>query len=307
MELEKKWIAILQGQWSRKYYDAINCLAAIKSKKAVDSLLKIAAERRKKDNRDRWMATRALGMISDESVVPELIHLVYHYNQNTRFWAQISLVRLTGINYGRDWQKWAQWWNTHRDSQISLEKKIQWISDSEWADPVKQQESDQKFIERLKQEKGAESRRAKLRAMFNRRIARDRKTYTQRQLNEIENLYQVANKKWNTPEAKESLGKLVSKYNKANRVGCAMLYLGQMIDGQEREKYLKTAIEQYSDCWYGDGVQVGAYARFQLALYYQKIGKQKEAIKLFNELREKFPDAIDHRGRILSDSIPADR
>ena len=83
----------------------------IKSKKAVDSLLKIAADRREKDNRDRWMATRALGIVGDESVVPELIHLVYHYNQNTRFWAQISLVRLTGKNFGRDWQKWGQWWN----------------------------------------------------------------------------------------------------------------------------------------------------------------------------------------------------
>lgn len=101
-EMEQEWLKVLQGPWSREYYDAINCLAAIKSKKAVKPLLRIATERREKDNRDRWMAVRALGVVGDESVVPELIHLVYHYNQNTRFWGQISLVRLTGVNFGSD-------------------------------------------------------------------------------------------------------------------------------------------------------------------------------------------------------------
>ena len=86
-ELEEKWLKVLQGPWSQKDYHVINCLAAIKSKKAVKPMLKIATEHREKDNRDRWMATRALGIVGDESIVPELIHLVYHYNQNTRFWA----------------------------------------------------------------------------------------------------------------------------------------------------------------------------------------------------------------------------
>ena len=51
---------------------------------------------------DRHTACRALGMLGDSSVVPELVHLTYHYNWNTRQWAQISLVRLTGQNFGRD-------------------------------------------------------------------------------------------------------------------------------------------------------------------------------------------------------------
>jgi len=157
MELEQEWIKILEGPWSKKYYDAINCLAVIKSKKAVRPLLKIATERREKDNRDRWMATRALGIVGDESIVPELIHLVYHYNQNTRFWAQISLVRLTGVNYGSDWVKWWRWWNTKQGKLSFSEEKIKWTSRSEWADPRKQQESDRRFIEGLKRRKSGET------------------------------------------------------------------------------------------------------------------------------------------------------
>ena len=151
MELERRWIAILQGPPSRQYYNAINCLATIKSRKALDSLLKIAVDRREKDNRDRWMATRALGIIGDESVVPELIDLVYHYNQNTRFWAQMSLVRLTGQNFGPDWREWRQWWNAQKNRQPVSDKKVQWTSQSQWADPLKQQQVDREFVERLRQ------------------------------------------------------------------------------------------------------------------------------------------------------------
>ena len=51
-----------------------------------------------------------LGLIGDKAAVPGLIDLVYHPNQNTRFWAQISLVRLTGKNFGRDADAWRRWW-----------------------------------------------------------------------------------------------------------------------------------------------------------------------------------------------------
>lgn len=149
-ELEQKWIAILEGPWNEKYYNAINSLAAIKSKKAVKHLLKVSTERREKDNRDRWMATRALGIVADESVVPELIHLIYHYNQNTRFWAQISLVRLTGVNFGSDWQKWANWWNQEKGNPPFLPQQVTWTTNDEWADEKRQQESDKAFVDRLK-------------------------------------------------------------------------------------------------------------------------------------------------------------
>jgi TolA-binding protein len=146
--------------------------------------------------------------------------------------------------------------------------------------------------------------REKFRQAARERAQKDNKVYTPEQLGEIETLYQVANNKWNTPEAKDSLEKLIQKYDKANRTGCAVLYLGQMSEGETKEKYLKMAIEKFSDCYYFDGVQVGAYARLHLANYYQQTGKKDEAAKLFKEIRDKYPDAIDHRGNPLSGQLP---
>lgn len=150
-----------------------------------------------------------------------------------------------------------------------------------------------------------EARRELLQKKARERMRQDAATYSAEQLREIESLYQVANKNWNTPEAKESLEKLIGKYGKANRTGCAVLYLGQMSEGDQREKYLKTAIENHGDCWYGDGVQVGAYARYYLAFHYQKTGNKDGMEKLVKEIRENYPDAIDHRGRPLVDRLPS--
>ena len=135
------------------------------------------------------------------------------------------------------------------------------------------------------------------------RMREDREKYSDQQLREIESLYQVANKKWRTAEAQQSLEQLIGKYDKANRTGCAILYLGQMSTGDEKLKYLKQAIE-HGDCFYGDGVQVGAYARFHLAHHYLSQGKNAEAEKLFDEIRKEFPDAVDHKGNRLENAIP---
>lgn len=149
-KLEQRWIAILEGPPNKKYYDAINSLAAIRSENALKPLLKVATERREKDNRDRWMATRALGIVGDQSAAPELIPLLYHYNQNTRFWAQISLVRLTGVNFGSDWQKWGNWWNREKGGPAFSSQKVTWTKNAEWADEKRQQESDASFSSRRK-------------------------------------------------------------------------------------------------------------------------------------------------------------
>ncbi len=133
------------------------------------------------------------------------------------------------------------------------------------------------------------------------RMRKDLDGYTREQLREIENLYQVANRKWRSEEGKDSLKQLIEKFDKANRTGCALLYLGQMSKGKEKEKYLRKAIDGFSDCYYGDGVQVGAYARFVLAHYYKSIGEDEQAAKLLKEINGKYPDAIDHNGRRLSD------
>lgn len=171
----------------------------------------------------------------------------------------------------------------------------------------------QKIDERIKQSEGTalpkndvskSGKSADLLERVKKRFEQDRAIYSKEELREIERLYQVANKQWNSPEAQESLKKLVDKYLKANRTSCALLYLGQMASGDEKEKYLKQAINILSDCYYGDCVQVDAYARFHLANYYLQIGKKDEASVLFDEIRKDYADAIDHKGRLLIDSIP---
>ena len=95
-------------------------------------------------------------------------------------------------------------------------------------------------------------------------MRQDAQSFSDQERSEIESLYQVANRKWQTQEARDSLKTLVEKYKKANRTGCAILYLGQLSRGDEQIAYLKQAIADHSDCFYGDGVQVGAFARLLL-------------------------------------------
>jgi len=156
-ELEQMWIKSLEGRQSERFYDAINCLAAIRSAKAVRALLNVATDQEHKDHRARWMAVRALGIVGDKSVVPELIHLVYHYHQNVRFWSQISLVRLTGVNFGYDWQKWGQWWDKEKGEPPFSWERITWTTTADWADENKQKEKDKAFLDRLKDQRSGGS------------------------------------------------------------------------------------------------------------------------------------------------------
>ncbi len=136
------------------------------------------------------------------------------------------------------------------------------------------------------------------------RAAKDRETYSPEQLREIERLYQVANRNWRSPEAVASLEQLIGKFDKANRTGCAVLYLGQMSEGDQRLEYLRRAVEDFSDCYYLDGCQVGGYARLVLADTLERLGRKEEAAKLLEELRTNYQSATDHRGRRLADVIP---
>ena len=304
---EEAMTILKEGKSAGKtYYISINVLGELKSKRAIKDLLAIAADRNEKDNRDRWMAVRALGLIGDDSVVGELIGLVYHYNQNTRIWAQISLVRLTGENFGYDHKAWGKWWSDKKGGAEYESEKIQWTTRyAEYADPAKQKESDGLFLKRYSDKRSGEPqmRQSSLRSRFSERSARDRDIYSLQQLSEIESLYQVANKKWRTQEARDSLKKMLGKYDKANRTGCALLYMGQMSSGREKEEYLLEAIENHGDCWYGDGVNVGAYARLHLAGYYKETGKGEDAVQLWREILEKYPNAIDHRGNLLKGMV----
>ena len=148
------------------------------------------------------------------------------------------------------------------------------------------------------------AQRQKLQARARQRAALDTKRYTRDQLKEAEELYQVANKNWRTPEAKASLEQMVKKFPNINRTGCAVLYLAQYSQGDDQEKLLKQAIRKHSDCFYFNGVQVGAYARLLLGHYYQENGQPEKAKPLFDEIRKKYPDAIGHRGESLVAKLP---
>jgi hypothetical protein len=155
----------------------------------------------------------------------------------------------------------------------------------------------------LKKNLEAQARRGTFRRQFDERMKRDVQVFTEDQLKEVENLYQVGNRNWNTPEARTSLEQVVAKYSSANRAGCALLYLGQWSEGEQREAYLKEAIERHGDCWYGDGVQVGAMGRYWLGMYYRQLGQSEKANQLFQQIRTEYPDAINHQGVTLVDLI----
>lgn len=160
------------------------------------------------------------------------------------------------------------------------------------------------LLEPLRKQQQIQQRRETLRTKFEEKIAIDRKKYKDAELREAETLYQVANKNWKSPEAKKSLEEMIQKYPDINRTGCAVLYLAQSSEGDEKVKYLQMAIDKFNDCYYGDGVQVGAYARYLLGWHYQNTGNNTKANTLFYELKTQFSNSVDHSGNFLMDKIP---
>jgi hypothetical protein len=161
------------------------------------------------------------------------------------------------------------------------------------------------LVEPLKMQQAADNRRKALRVKFEKRRAEDREKYSQEQLQEAENLMRVADQRFGSAEANEALQTLLKNYPTSNRAGCAMLYVAQTSEGDNRQTSLRECIEKYDGCFYGDGVQVGAYARFLLAEDLMNKGEEKKAATLYNEIRTRYSDAVDHRGKLLVDSIKA--
>jgi hypothetical protein len=142
-----------------------------------------------------------------------------------------------------------------------------------------------------------------LRAKARERMELDRNLLSSDEFRELEGVYQSANRNLRSPDAKAKLKEVVRRFPQSNRAGCAILYLAQMSEGTEREEYLKSAIAKYGNSWYGDGVQVGALARAQLAASYANAGRRDEAQKLTEELRFQFPGAVDHSGARLAEGL----
>lgn len=165
-------------------------------------------------------------------------------------------------------------------------------------------------LETLVEPVAAEARARQIREMWKakarQRMRADSAKYSSDQLREAEQFYQVANKNWRSPEAKASLEKMVALYPDVNRTGCALVYLGQYAEGDEKAALLEQAIKGHSDCFYGNGVQVGPYARYLLGHYKHAIGDAEGAAKQAEWIVENAPKAIDHRGRLLADQIPTE-
>jgi len=142
-----------------------------------------------------------------------------------------------------------------------------------------------------------------LRARAQERMRQDLAIYSADDFRKLEDLYQSANKNLGGPDAKVILHRVVKEFPKSNRAGSAVLYLAQLSSGAEREAYLKTAIEAHGDTWYGNGVQVGALARVQLAAFYAADGRTAEAKGLAKEVAQDFPGAVGHDGRRLVDTL----
>lgn len=135
------------------------------------------------------------------------------------------------------------------------------------------------------------------------RIMMDGEIFQRHDLQLIEKLYQTANEDWKGENATKAVNMLTKRYARANRTGCATLTLAQSTDGAEQKNLLEKAIGPFANCYYANGVQVGPYARLYLAMSYKKDGKDEKASKLFEEIRTTYPDAIDHKGQLLTSHL----
>lgn len=109
------------------------------------------------------------------------------------------------------------------------------------------------------------------------------------------------------PAGEDILLDLISRYPGSNRAGCALLHLAQLATGDRREHYLRRAIEHDGDAWFENGVQVAALARAMLAIHLAGLERFDEAEKIAADLLTRHPDAIDHSGASLDDTLAAIR
>jgi beta-lactamase regulating signal transducer with metallopeptidase domain len=143
------------------------------------------------------------------------------------------------------------------------------------------------------------------RGRFQQRYGLDVRTHTEAKVVEVENAYQVIIRNFGSPECIEAHKKFIKKYPGFNRTGCALSELAGMsqITSPEAEQCYQECIQKYDDCYWGDGVQVGPFARFGLANYYKNTEQNDKAEALYTEIKDNYPDSIDHSGQLLVDCI----
>ncbi len=135
------------------------------------------------------------------------------------------------------------------------------------------------------------------------RIMHDGDLYSRADLRKIEQAYRAATTNWGSDASGEIVDLLASRYRRANRTGCALLNRAQAVGPTEKETLLKRTIALQNNCYFPNGVRVGAYARLYLGLHLQRSGNKPGAQKLFDEIRDFYPAAIDHEGRRLVEHL----
>ena len=142
----------------------------------------------------------------------------------------------------------------------------------------------------------SEKRKAK------RRMYADMKKYSKKQYDEIQSLYQ-AMYKLKDPEKTAKLKELIFRYPKANRTGCAKLYLAYYTKGNAQATAYLKVIRKFSDCYYGDGTNVGACAKYFLARYYLSHKKMNKVKSIYEDLRANHSAAIHHNKKNIASLV----
>src|SRR5262249_38727008 len=99
--------------YGRHLCSALAEASALKDSRLVPGLKKVAAyhvEGKDYDCRPKWMAIAALARQESEDVVPLLVNLVDHGNQNRGFWARAAWARIAKADFKADKQAWNKWW-----------------------------------------------------------------------------------------------------------------------------------------------------------------------------------------------------
>jgi len=143
------------------------------------------------------------------------------------------------------------------------------------------------------------------RGKFEQRQGLDIRTHTKAKVAEVENAYQATLSNFGSPECIAAHQKFIKQYPGFNRAGCALSELAGMSEftNPETVQYYQECIQKYDDCYWGDGVQVGPFARLELAECYKRTGQNARVEALYQEIKDQYPDAIDHGGQLLVDLI----
>jgi beta-lactamase regulating signal transducer with metallopeptidase domain len=137
------------------------------------------------------------------------------------------------------------------------------------------------------------------------RRALDASTHTAAKVEEVEKAYKAMLGNFGSPECIEAHKEFIKEYPGFNRTGCALSELAGMSESTNpaTEQYYKECIQKYDDCYWDDGVQVGPFTRFGLAWCYKNNGQNDKAEALYTEIKDHYPDSIDHGGQLLVDLI----